>query len=385
MAFKLTNLGGGVGYFKGGLYGFAGSGKTHTATLIAIGIREKFGLKGPIGMLDTETGAEYVNKMVREATGQDIVGAKSRALQDAIDFIDECERAGVSVGIIDSTTHIWEEVQRTFLRRINEARAAMNKAQKTSLEWQDRGPLNDIWDTFTTKYLNSKMHLIICGRAANIWEMEVNPETGKKELNKAGTKMKTQSDMAYEPSFLAEMAREQEIVGGVQTVKRVMTVLKDRSRLLDGKQFTNPSFKDIEPCISFLTPGAVNAFDTARETPVKVSEGDAQWNDEKRQRAIHSENIQADLLSSFPGQSAEEKKAKVDILFSVFGTRSWTEIESMSARKLRDGLEKLTPAIAAYQREQSAKKPIQDKRQKKGEAFVETMKTVLDSAGKESK
>ena len=386
MAFKLVNLDGGVGYFKGGLYGFAGAGKTYTATLFAIGIREKFGLKGPIAMFDTETGAEYVNPMVKKATGQALVGAKSRALSDAIEFVGECEKSGVSVAIVDSTTHIWEEVQKTFLKRLNEAREAKKLQPKTNIEWQDRGPLNDIWEKFTTAYLNSKLHIFICGRAANLWEMETNEETGKKELNKVGTKMKTQSEMAYEPSFLAEMAREQEIIEGKQVITRVMTVLKDRAQLLDGKQFRNPTFKDILPSIEFLTPGASNTVDTSRETPIKTTEGDAEWHGEKRQRAIHCENIQADLVSSFPGQSAEEKKAKVDILFSLFGTRSWTEIEGMSAEKLKVGLGKMQEAIADHQKREIAEKPLPDKKPGKAkESFITDAAKALENAGKEAK
>lgn len=368
MAFQLQELGGGVGSFKGGLYGFAGGGKTHTATLFAIGIRNHFKLTGRIGFFDTETGVEYVNPMLREATGQPAIGAKSRSLQDAIDFILECEKAGVSVAIVDSTTHIWEEVQRSYLKQINESRKRRKLDEKTSIEWQDRNTLNEIWQKFTDAYINSKLHIIICGRAANIWEMEQD-ENGKKQLNKLGTKMKTQSDMAYEPSFLAEMARTQTMEGGAQKITRVMTVLKDRFRLLDGQQFENPTFASILPHIAMLTPGAVNAIDTSRMTDVGVTDdGNSKVAAERRRQAIYSEEIAETLVSAWPGQSAREKKLKTDVVFELLGTRSWEAIQRIQPDRLKAALEALPAAIARMNASEAPK--------------VEAPKTEAAQAGK---
>lgn len=395
MAFQLTELGGGVGYFKGGFYGNAKSGKTHTATICAVGIRKELGLKGPIGFFDTETGLEYVRPMILEGTGMNPVGGKSRSLSDATDFIRECVKASVSVAIIDSATHIWEEVQKSFLKQINAAREAKKQSAKTSIEWQDRGPLNDIWQKFTDEYVNSPLHLIICGRAGNIWEMSVD-ENGKKELNKIGTKMKTQSEMAYEPSFLAELEREQEIVDGKQVIFRTMTVLGDRFRLLDGKQFRNPTYEAIQPHIKMLTAGAKNTVDISRETVVPVAgNGDMEYSGEKRQRAIFCEEIQGYLTSVWPGQGAEEKRAKVEILHRLFQTRSWEAIQIMDAIKLKAGFDKMHEEIKKYQGEELAKmkaesdaKAKEDEAKKSGKAkksdTIETLEGAL-KGGKETK
>lgn len=357
MAFQLQELGGGVGYFKGGLYGNAKAGKTHTATEFAIGIRRHMKLDGPIGFFDTETGLEYVRPLIVEGTGKNPVGGKSKALGDAIDFLAECVKAKVSVAIIDSMTHIWEEVQKTFLKNINATREKRGLNPKTTIEWQDRGPLNDIWQKLTDSYVNGPLHVIVCGRAANIWEMSTNDE-GKKELNKIGTKMKTQSEMAYEPSFLAELAREQEYVDGKQIIFRTMTVLGDRFRLLDGKQFRNPTFKDILPHIEKLTPGANNVVDTSRETQMNVTdEGNAEWNSERRQREIFCEEIQGLLTSTWPGQSAEEKKFKVDILFELLGSRAWPAISVMDSAKLKRALDAMPEKIKQMQ--EAKKSPAQ--------------------------
>lgn len=389
MAFQLTELGGGVGYFKGGLYGNAKSGKTHTATEFAVGIRKALCLQGPIGFFDTETGLEYVAPMIVEGTGKKPVGGKSRALADAIDFIRECVKANVSVGIIDSATHIWEEVQKSFLKQINAVREAKKLSAKTSIEWQDRGPLNDIWQKLTDEYVNSPLHLIICGRAGNIWEMSTN-EDGKKELNKIGTKMKTQSELAYEPSFLAELSREQEYVDGKQVIFRTMTVLGDRFRLLDGKQFRNPTFAAIEPHISMLTAGAKNTVDTTRETSVPVAghTGDMEYSGEKRQRSIFCEEIQGFLTSVWPGQGADEKKAKVEILHRLFQTRSWEAIQIMDATRLKLGFDRMPEEIKKYQGEELTKMKteveVKAAKGKKSDT-IDTLESGLAKAGKETK
>ncbi len=382
MALQLVELGGGVGYFKGGLYGFAGSGKTHTGIEFLAGIREYLNLSSRIGMFDTETGSEYVDPIVFNKTGQHIIGAKSRSLSDAIDFLLECEKKGIMLALVDSTTHIWEEVQKSYLKQINAVRKHKGFPEKLSIEWQDRGPLNDIWQKFTDAYINSKLHIIICGRAANLWEMEVNKESGKKELNKVGTKMKTQSDMAYEPSFLAEMEREQLFDDkGVQRVVRTITVLKDRFRLLDGKQCQNPTFDFIKPHVEMLTPGTQNAVDTSRETNLGVTDdGNGEWNHERRQREIYCEEIQGLLTSTWPGQSAEEKKFKVDILFELLGSRAWPAIQTMDSAKLKKALESMPEKIKQMM---EAKKTDA---QKVVEHFAgEKTETKANKAGKETK
>ena len=345
MGIMLSNFGTGVGNFKCGIYGPAGSGKTFTATGFALGIKAFKKHPGDIAFQDTETGGEYVNKVVKAATGRDIIGIKSRTLADAIAFLHECVKLKVAVAIVDSVTHIWEEVQKSFLSQLNAARRAKNRQPKDAIEWQDRGPLNDLWQQFTDPFINLPIDIIICGRSANIWEMSVDQETGKKELNKIGTKMKTQSELAYEPSFLVEMEREQIYdAQGVQKIVRTMTVMKDRFQLLDGKTFQNPTFESIRPHIEQLTPGAQNTVDTTKQTPVQINDhGDGQY--EPRQREIMSQEIAGLLEKEWPGQSAEHKALKVEVIFRLMNTRAWAAVESTHSSKLKEVLLKLPQAI----------------------------------------
>lgn len=350
MAIELKEFGTGVGQLKAGLYGDAGSGKTWTATLLAVYVKQYFKLAGDIYFFDTETGAEFVDKkIVFPATGRHLVGVKSRTLGDAIEFLGVAEERGASVVIFDSVTHINEEVDRSFLIQLNEELARRGKAKRKKIEWQDRGELNKVKARFTDAYLNAKTHVILCGRSANIWEMSED-EDGKKELNKIGTKMKTDANLAYEPSYLAEMVRENAYVNGVQQIVRTMTVLKDRFSVMDGKQFQNPTGETFLPHLQLLTPGAVNEVDVAKQTPMEVSEeGDTKWAQERLNRTIACEKIQSLFVKNIPGRGAQEQKAKAIALEQVYGTGSWTEIETkIQARVLMEGLKTLeTVAIPA--------------------------------------
>jgi hypothetical protein len=67
-------------------------------------------------------------------------------------------------------------------------------------------------------------------------------------------------------------------------------------------------------------------------------EGSDAWARERKTRTILSEEIQGELVAAYPGQTAAEKKAKADLLATLFGTRSWTAVENMDSERLRAGL-----------------------------------------------
>ena len=49
-----------MAYAKIGLYGDAGSGKTYTAAMFAIGLHQYAKLKKPVAMFDTEPAASFI-------------------------------------------------------------------------------------------------------------------------------------------------------------------------------------------------------------------------------------------------------------------------------------------------------------------------------------
>lgn len=348
---QLMNLGGGTGYLKCGMLGFAGSGKTYTAAEIAIGVRRFLNLDGPIGMQDTEAAAQYIAPKVRRETGRDLVGTQSRALKDAIEFLKTCLEQKVSVAIVDSVTHLWRELCDSYLKQVNEQLSKKGRNPRTRLEFQDWGPIKAKWGEFSDLYLNMPMHVIICGRAGYEYDYEQREDGTGKDLVKTGIKMKTEGEFGYEPSLLVQMERIQQAADGslMNHIVHRATVIKDRFGVLDGRECDNPTFEFFKPFIECLTPGAHASVKTDGQTQMAVDEsGDAEWQKERKLRAIYCEEIQGALLAFFPSQSADDKKAKSTIVHRLFATYSWTAVEGMQSERLKEGVNNLPSVVAAY-------------------------------------
>lgn len=349
---------GGTGHLKAGMLGFAGSGKTHTAVLLAIAARERLRLDGPISMFDTEGGSPYVRDVVEGLTGKDFLVKRARSFDDLMAWATAIRQAGVSVGIVDSITHPWAELTEAYLVQKNEALVKAGKVPVKRLDFADWNVIKPAWNVWTNFYLNAPISLIVCGRAGFEWAFEENDE-GKKELRKVGIKMKTEGEFGFEPSLLIQMERVQDLEGNHATIQRTATVLKDRFNRIDGKTLEFPSELDaaagvkkvgdaFAPHLERLTPGGHSPVDSRLKTEFNIDEsGDAGWARERRERTILAEEIQGELVSAMPGQTAVEKKEKADLLQGCFGTRSWAAIENMDSRKLREGLSKLREILLA--------------------------------------
>src|SRR5881394_711897 len=205
----LTKLGNEQGYLKAGFLGYQKSGKSYTSAKLAIGVRDFFKLDGPIAFFDTESGSGYIAEMVKAETGKDLLGVRARSFKDLMQFARDCITEKVSVAIVDSVTHPWRELMDSYLIQLNEKRRERKFAPLQKLEFQHWSAIKSMWEPWSEFFLNSPLHMIVCGRAGAIWEMEKNDETGRRELVQAGTKMKVEGEFGFEPSLLVEMEREQ--------------------------------------------------------------------------------------------------------------------------------------------------------------------------------
>ncbi len=326
-----------MAYAKIGLYGDAGSGKTYTAALLAIGIHKYGKLTKPVGMFDTEPAASYIIPLFQKAGIEFLVYDESRALKDLMAFMDEAEQA-CSVVIVDSITHIWRDVQESYLARINETRHNNGKKPITQLEFQDWRPIKSAWGKFTDRYLSSKLHCIVCGRAGSIYEYQQNERTGKKELITIGTKMATEKELGYEPSLLIEMVKRREDGGITNTA----IVEKDRAATLNGKEIPNPTFDKFLSHFEALNLGGAGVVMKDRDSREMFDEsGDDNWTAEKRQREIWCEEIEGLLTKHYPSRSADDVKAKGDLIEKTFNTRSWTRVQSMKSDDIKYGFEQM--------------------------------------------
>lgn len=336
----------GGAFLKVGVLGFAGSGKTHTAALLAIGARKFFDLSGPIAFFDTENSTPYIAARVKQETGADLFAVKSRSLDDLKATVKECVEARVSVLIVDSVTHVWREVCDTYLARLNASRKANRLQTLDRLEFQHWGALKspEMWGGWTDLLLNSPLHVIVCGRAGYEYDFEED-ERGKKQLVKTGVKMKAEGEFGYEPSLVVEMTAVQIMDGDdVTRIDHEALILKDRFDVMNGKTFTNPTFDSFLPHVERLRPAQAAPVDTSRKTEIAVDEsGNANWQRERRAREIVLENVASALdAAGLGGTSNEAKQSRARLLVECFGTGSKTELEGMRSEALRDGLAKLS-------------------------------------------
>jgi hypothetical protein len=313
-------------YLKMGVYGEAGSGKTYTASRVARGLAEyleKQGFAKPAVMfLDTETGANWVQPFFADA-GIEFYVASTRSFEDLKQAVVEAEQAQ-AILIADSMTHFWQEVQDAYL----EEKKKRTSKKYAKLEFQDWATLKPEWGKFTSLYLNSRCHIILCGRAGNIYEYQDAAEGGRKELITSGTRMAAEKGMGYEPSILVEMTSKQvSNAKKSKTIVRTATVLKDRSTLLDGKQCDNPDFRFFLPHVKKLNLGGAHAgFDASRNSSKLFPKEER--DDKRFDRDILLEELQVLLdTHGLGGTSSEAKAGRPVLLRRFFGTASKTEIE----------------------------------------------------------
>lgn len=333
---KATNI---QSFAKVGLYGSAGSGKTRTATEIAIGLHKAIKSTKPIVAFDTEPAFSWVLPLYEAAGIELLIVDNSRALIDLMAFMDEAQKVS-DIAIIDSITHIWRDAQESYLKQLNDKRKKSGKPPMYALEFQHWRPIKDAWAKFTDKFLSCKMHVIVCGRAGNIYEYQDKQDgTGKKELISTGTKMATEKELGHEPSLLIEMIADR----SQEKTINVALIEKDRADKLNGQRIAMPTFDKLKPHFDCLNLGGshFNSMESRDSKDLYPDAEESGWDSEKRNREIWCEEIQGLLVKHHPSQTSDDKKAKSDLIESVFGTRSWTRVESMKANDIKDGFARL--------------------------------------------
>lgn len=338
---KATNK---MSYAKVGLYGGAGSGKTRTAAEIAIGIVQYSKSTKPVAMFDTEPAASFIIPLFDKAGIDFLVYDESRAFKDLMAFTAEA-RETCSVVIVDSITHIWRDLQESYLMRINDDRKRRGKYPLAALEFQHWGPIKRQWAEFTDEFLSSKLHMIICGRAGNVYEyQEKDDGSGKKELITSGTKMATEKELGYEPSLLIEM----EIQRKDGEIINTAVIQKDRADRINGMEIPFPTFEKLKPHFEALHIGGEH-FESMNQRDSRemfTETGEDNFGADMRRKEVALDEIKEELLRHHGhGMDAGTKAAKSATLEEIAGTRSWAKLESMrlpDVQAVRSRLWKLT-------------------------------------------
>lgn len=315
---------------KIGLYGEAGAGKTRTSVEIAVGLAKASG-GSPIAFFDTEGGSDFMIDICKRH-GIELLVARARAFADLMEFMKEAREAN-AVAIIDSISHTWDDLRESYERKLK---------RKNGLEIWDWGVIKPAWREFTTEFLTSPIHAIVCGRAASVYEQVYNEARGKTEVQVTGTKMKTEKETAYEPSLLIEMER----AGSHEDAKVWAYVVKDRSDKLDGQKFANPTYETFAPFFNALNIGGVHQPTDASRTSDHMFRTPDNAIERKRQVEITLEKIKdAFILADIGARSDSDKKRMKELLDQCFGSTAWSEVEGMRLEDLQGGLTDLRIAL----------------------------------------
>lgn len=328
-----TPIGNTKPFLKANFYGFAGTGKTHTAALLAIGLHKRIGSQKPVVIFDTEKAAKFLKPLFAEA-GIEALVRESKSLADLKVTMQRMREGAADILIIDSISHVWEEYLQAYARKVN----------RTRLQFQDWGVIKPTWKAeFSDPFVADPYHVIMCGRAGYEYESEVSEETGKREIFKSGVKEKVEGETAYEPDIMILMNRFEEVLAKDKKIWREATIIKDRSTILDGKTFTNPTYEHFAPAIEALLespiPRGANVMpegDTA--LLFRTEEEKYEW---RRERDKMIEEIDGLLTRIAPGATGKDRQLKLDLLDRVFGTTSMTAIGELRPEQLREGYTKL--------------------------------------------
>lgn len=319
-------------FLKMAIYGLTGTGKTYTSTLIAMGLwhylKDRLKIKPkPICFSDSETGSDFVfDRFKKELTNTGFVVAKTRAFMDLVEMADDAEKS-CSIWIIDSITHFWNEMIKSYMEKHDIKRITLN-------HWP---ALKQTWRDFSDKYINNNVHIIMCGRSADIWE-EVPDQEDILELKKRGTKMKAEGEMGHESNLLVEM--ELHRVGPRVADKWVHRawVNKDKRDILNFKFFDEPKFENFLPHIEKLNIGGKHrALDLKRNSRDMFTRGDSGYQRAQLKAGL-LDRVKIEVEAIYPGRSGQDIQDRRELARKIFGTPSWDQIKLLNVDKLSIGL-----------------------------------------------
>jgi hypothetical protein len=318
-------------FIKASFAGFAGSGKTRTATEFIIGCCKKMEITKPVLIIDNEKGSRFLVPIFRQA-GITAIVKETVTLADVLESFKFLNRGEIGFLFIDSLTKVWYQFVRDY--------KTANK--KTFMTLQDWGKILPDWqEKFADVFVSLVGNCVFTGRGGFQYEMEENEETHKKEFVKSGVKMKMAGETPFEPdlNIWMEMDQDYNPQTGKNRVFRRGTIMKDRSGLIDGKVFENPTFKHFEPVVNFLlSVEKGNVSKTSDSSNLAAFES---YNDRKVLKTTMLEEVQNALVKKWPSTSAAEKQAKIKAIEEAFGTNSWTAIENMHVDKVSIGHAKI--------------------------------------------
>lgn len=237
-------------FFKGALYGKAGTGKTLTSLLWAEGLAARD--KKRIAYIDTERGTEFYSIDIPERTCHpkafDFDRLITRSIMETIEAVESVDPKEHSVVVIDSITHLWEAARQAYTGKL------MSNGGIPIQAW---GSIKKPYKKLMSLLLDGNFHALICGREGVVMEEDADGES-----HVTGTKMKAEGETPHEPHVLGRMRPERDVAGGY--IVKVFFE-KDRSGILTGRTIDWPNYSTIAPVVNYLSGTVQGRLGTEEE------------------------------------------------------------------------------------------------------------------------
>lgn len=325
-------------FVKAGLGGMAGAGKSRTATDFVIGSYHDLGYTKPVMVIDNEKGSRFLIPQFKKANIRAIL-KETTSLDDVLTAFEFLRSGDVDYIFIDSLTKVWYRYCREYLE----------KNRKSFMELQDWGKLLPKWqETFSDAFVQAQGSIVFTGRGGFSYEKEEDTvdERGKVKKGqfvKSGVKMKLAGETPFEPDLNIWMEQQQDIAAdGTLSVWREAQVMKDRSGLIDGMVFKNPTYEDFRPFVRYLVDvptGAVAGESSNRNLAPGENYDSFDW---RQKLTIALDEIKEEILRHHGhGMDAGTKTAKAVTLETITkpvfegGTRSWARVESFRLEEVQ--------------------------------------------------
>jgi hypothetical protein len=335
---------------KVGMFGGQGSGKTTSAALLAIALSKEFHGGAPVFVTDTEPGWQFL-KPIFALEKVDLIQRTVPTFKATIADLKEAEKLGCCVWAGDSLTIIWNELMQSF--------KAKNNGKIPINVW---GDIKQLWGSYASAFLNSRMHCFALGRLGNVMEDVADDDApGKTKLVKTGTAFKAggSESFGYEPHLLLELSLERKakvkmgsrLEGEGRMVHRV-DVLKDRTWALNGKvirwsdspqyrpgsyrtvwESIKPHFERVQQTMAIVT------LDTTQSSAGLISEsGNSEWYEKRQRKEVLSAELHATMDALWGGTAVAAKQMRMKVFEHIFGFKSKEAADAASLDKIERGV-----------------------------------------------
>lgn len=339
-------------FIKIGIGGFAGSGKSTTGSHLIAGAYKDLKLTKPVLMIDNEKGSRFLIPFF-EKQGIQVMAKETTSLADVLAAFEFLEKGEIDFLYIDTLTKVYYQ----YIRDYRRANGHFKDGRWVKfMQLNDWGKVLPAWqEDFSDRFVNVKGNIVFTGRGGYEYEKEEDEKdedgrvTKKGTFVKSGVKMKLAGETPFEPDLNLWMEQEQEITAGALSQWREAHVMKDRSGLIDGKVFKNPTYEHFKPVIDFLMGLKIGAMAGPTSNENLAPSEDFGNMRQRQARDIEVEKLKAVFEKAAFGTSVADKQLKVVIYEKIFGTTSSLEIEKFDAERLRSCRETLERLLVRLQ------------------------------------